>query len=131
MARNVHLTVFERHFKSLETGLQMDSLYSMFVQKGLLQDVRLSQIVKDAKINIEKTRAFLDAIRNSLLVNNNEMLMKFLEALKEYAEETDDKVVNKLYTDVHNDLHLALTSEPLQHSVPDAAGKSYLKLYSH
>ena len=122
-ARNAYLGAFDSNFKQLECGLQMDSLYSTFVKKGLFSDTRLSEEVNEAKVPSEKARLLLNRIRKALQINSNEMLMKFLEALKEYAEETKDTVVDQLYNRLKNDLDKALISESQQRNVQDSAGK--------
>ena len=91
MARNIHLQVFEKHSKSLldllrtskQTARQtVDSLYATLTQKGLPSDA--------AEFNPEVTggEAMLTQIKNDLKQNNVETLMKFLEALEEYLNET-------------------------------------------
>ena len=124
MAKNIRLDVFNRHFKSLEDGLQMDFLYPTFVKKGLLNNSRLEQIVKDAKkINPERARAFLDSIKDDLRASCDERLTGFLEALREYGSENGDLVVNKLANELSKDLEGALNNESQQGNTQDIAGK--------
>ena len=109
MARNIHLEVFEKHFKALLSRLQVDdSLCLALMQKGLLNDDRLMQQEAD------QARTFLESIRNSLQ-NNNETFMNFLQALSEYV------VTEKLANDMYKDIAI-FTSELQQQNVQDSAG---------
>lgn len=120
----IRLDVFNRHVKSLEDGLKMDSLYPTFVEKGLLNDSRLQQIVQDTnKINSDRVRAFLGSISDDLRASSDERFTRFLKALREYGSENDDSVVNKLVGELSKDLEVALKNESEQGNIQDSAGK--------
>ena len=118
---SAYLEAFERNFKELEVGLQMDSLYPTFVTEGLFSDARLSEEVNEAKLPSDKARLLLNRIKKALHANNTDMLKKFLEALKKYIGETKDTVVEKLYKGLKSDLDKA-DAESQQRNVQDSAG---------
>ena len=119
MTRNVHLEVFEKHFKALLSRLQMDhnSLYSALMQKGLLKQE------PEEKINSDQALMFLESIKNSLQ-DNDERFMDFLRALSEYVEATRDPVTEKLANDMYKDIAI-LTS---QQNIRDLAGMYKTKI---
>lgn len=121
--RSAYLEAFESNFRELEVGLQMDSLYPIFVSKGLFSDSRLNEKVNATKISSEKARILLNRIKTDLHADSDEMLKKFLEALKQYADETPDAVVEKLYKRLKNDLDKVDVRESRQRNVQDSAGK--------
>ena len=122
MAKNIHLDVFNRHFKSLEDGLQMELLYPTFVKKGLLEELQLQQIVQDTKkVNYERIRPFLDSIKKDLQAHSDERFKSFLEALHEYGN--NNSLVCRLANELSQDLEAALKNEPQPGKIQDSAGK--------
>ena len=131
MARNIHLQVFEKYSESLLDLLRpseqtVDSLCAILTQKGLPSDA--------AEFNPEVTEgaAMLAQIKNDLKQNNIETLMKFLEALEEYVNETKPdprlkakQILQNIYKDI------AIEANKLQReSVQDSRGKQ-LRLSSY
>ena len=105
--RNIHLEVFDSHFEFLLSKLQKDdSLYSMLLQE-------MSELLNDDRImitNPDRALRFLEAIKNSLQ-NYNKTFMKFLQTLKEYAEETEDPETEKLANDMYTEIAIRTSQD--------------------
>jgi len=104
-----YLKAFYDSYEAIVTGLSVDDLYPKLMSKGLLRG-KLSEEVRACKTDNEKARHLLDSMKNGLEIGVTQVFEDFLVALKEYAEENDDQVVQKLETKVRESISEAISS---------------------
>jgi len=97
---------FEKHYKILVHGLPMEQLLPAFESKGLLRSPQLYQEIKAANTDTKKATLLLDSMKSGLRMGESSAFNTFLEALREYAKETNDSAVKKLADDAYKDLPL-------------------------
>jgi len=95
---------FERHYKDLVNNLPIEKLLPTFESRGLLRDPKLHQEIKSAKTDTEKAISLLDSMKGGLRVGECGTFKIFLEALREYAKESNNETVKKLADNTYKDL---------------------------
>ena len=101
---NVYYNAFEEHYKALEQGLPMDSLFSTLISAGLLRDTQLRQKIDSAQGNTAKARFLLESMSSGLKIGSNKVFIKFVQAIKQYADESNDQTVKQLVENMCKDL---------------------------
>ena len=101
---NVYYNAFEKHYKILEQGLPMDSLFATLISAGLLRDTQLQQKIESAQGNTVKARFLLESMSSGLKIGNNEVFITFVKAIKQYADESNDQTVKQLVENMCKDL---------------------------
>jgi len=103
-SKNVYFIAFEKHYRVLEVGLPMDSLFSTLSSEGLLGETQLRQKITSSTTDTAKARLFLESMRSGLKIGNNEVFIKFVKAMIKYADDNNDRIVKELAGDLCNDL---------------------------
>jgi len=114
VSKNAYYKAFENHYRDIEEGLPMDSLFPTLVSARLLGDTQLRQNITSAQTDAAKTRLLLESMRGGLRIGNNEVFIKFVETITKYANDNNDQTVKKLADDIWKDLSRPLLDLSVQ-----------------
>jgi len=107
---NPYFNAFLSCYQQLVVALPMDAMHPTLVSKGLLREASLQQQIATTRTDYGKARLFLDSMTGGLRIGVTDTFKMFLEAMDEYAKNTDNVVVRKLLNDVNEHLATSVSS---------------------